>query len=712
MKPWRTWAPLVGALGAAALVQAGALRAPFFADDWLFLDQVRQKGFLTALMAADPIGNFFRPLGRVTWFWILGRASGESAFVFHAGNLALWVISVGLLWAIARRLAGDRVAAVAAALFALTQAADVPVLWSSGSQDLLALALALGAVLAFLSGRRWAAAVLLCLAPLAKETIAVAIIPAALLARRPREPWSRTLRRAAPLGMALAVWAVIAASAIVGRHSPASGLVLSPWGLPAALYNAARSAIGLEWRAGSLPWVPFAMPGALEGLALLLAAIAAGWLDAPAAARPRPEPGRRESVAKRRGGASASPTRSADPVRGASEPAAKESALRPEFVAMSWVLPGLLPVVLVAPLWSSYYFLFAFAGLALGAGLLLARASRLGVVTVVLALGLGMQQARALTEFASAPSPWSAQSHVNRFYLLRGMSVMSECVADMRRKLPSLPHRSTVYFSQIPAFSAVQVADGPLVRGVYRDTSLRSYYISTIDTEALSRGPHFILWWDRNRSEFTDRTNEADLWAQFGLGFLLNGNYSRAVMAFQLDLDRNPGTAFDAYGIALARAAMGDSADARRRLVSLGFALERSAGSLMSVALAQIARGDTAGAIATATSAALKAVYDPRPHLFLGVLFAADSGMVSNGILESCAAVVLAPGAAPGWKLWAAHQGRNGYEPEALKSLERYFKLDPQALVRDGEARAWRDSLRERLPGGRIVQVSLKDGLR
>ena len=86
--------------------------------------------------------------------------------------------------------------------------------------------------------------------------------------------------------------------------------------------------------------------------------------------------------------------------------------------------------------------------------------------------------------------------------------------------------------------------------------------------------------------------------------------------------------------------------------------------------------------------------------------------MGSNGILESCAAVVLAPGDAVGWKLWAANQGRNGYESEALQSLERYFQLDPGALARDGEARAWRDSLRERLPGGRIVQVSLKDGLR
>jgi hypothetical protein len=56
-------APFVIALvlGAALVLQARALQDPFFADDYLFLDQVRLRSLTAALTSPDPIGNFFRP---------------------------------------------------------------------------------------------------------------------------------------------------------------------------------------------------------------------------------------------------------------------------------------------------------------------------------------------------------------------------------------------------------------------------------------------------------------------------------------------------------------------------------------------------------------------------------------------------------------------------------------------------------------------------
>ena len=43
-------------LGALAL-HAYSLRAPFFADDYLFLDQVRDRSLPAALTSPDPIGK-------------------------------------------------------------------------------------------------------------------------------------------------------------------------------------------------------------------------------------------------------------------------------------------------------------------------------------------------------------------------------------------------------------------------------------------------------------------------------------------------------------------------------------------------------------------------------------------------------------------------------------------------------------------------------
>ena len=53
---------------AATTLHVTALTLPFFADDYLFLDQVRGHSLLQALRAPDPLGNFFRPVSRGLYF--------------------------------------------------------------------------------------------------------------------------------------------------------------------------------------------------------------------------------------------------------------------------------------------------------------------------------------------------------------------------------------------------------------------------------------------------------------------------------------------------------------------------------------------------------------------------------------------------------------------------------------------------------------------
>ena len=63
--------PALAPVGALALVlvagawlQISALRLPFFADDYLFLDQIRGRSLWAALTSPDPLRNFWRPVGR------------------------------------------------------------------------------------------------------------------------------------------------------------------------------------------------------------------------------------------------------------------------------------------------------------------------------------------------------------------------------------------------------------------------------------------------------------------------------------------------------------------------------------------------------------------------------------------------------------------------------------------------------------------------
>jgi hypothetical protein len=193
----------------AALLHWSALRVSFFADDFMFLEQVRSRSFLGALLSPDPISNFFRPVGRQLYFWLIGHLSSESPAAFHAVNLVVFLGLLSLLFVVVRRLAGVAAATVACAFLALHYAADVPLRWVSGSQELLAVAGALGAIALHLSGRRVAAAAVMLLALLSKESVALAPL-VAIAADRVRQPsWRRAFARGWPMAAALGVWGAL-----------------------------------------------------------------------------------------------------------------------------------------------------------------------------------------------------------------------------------------------------------------------------------------------------------------------------------------------------------------------------------------------------------------------------------------------------------------------------------------------------------------------
>src|SRR5437867_3851170 len=214
-------------LVAAALLHGDALRLPFFADDYLFLDQVRHRSLLQVLAAPDPIGNFFRPFGRQFYFWGLSRLTAQSSIAFHAVNLGVFLGILALLFSLVRRLAGLRAAAVAATFLALQYAADVPVRWVSGSQDLVAVLGALLALWLLARGRGIWAALALFLALLSKETVVLTPLLVVLLVREPGEPWRASARRAWPLLAGAAAWALLYV-AMSSRHRASAEVAHDP----------------------------------------------------------------------------------------------------------------------------------------------------------------------------------------------------------------------------------------------------------------------------------------------------------------------------------------------------------------------------------------------------------------------------------------------------------------------------------------------------
>ncbi|MFN8587040.1 MAG: hypothetical protein U0704_04490 [Candidatus Eisenbacteria bacterium] len=679
------WAAPAGAALVAAWMHAASLRAPFFADDWLFLDATRHRSWLAALAAPDPLGNFARPLGRQAWFWLLDRLGGGAPFAFHAANLALFVGAVLLLAALVHRLAGARAAAIAAALFALTQAADVPVRWASGSQDLLAVTLALGALWVLASSAAGlvpglAAAVLFAAALLAKETVLLLPCVALVLVARERA-WRAALARTAPLFAVAALWCATLgarglAFALSGAGAePAGGHEPLASRAAAAVVAFARTFAGAEFARGTPAPI---LPGVLLAIALAAALVPLATV--------------------------------LHPVRGDAAAGAPQPRFAAAWVGLAWVIAGIAPVVPVAHLWSAYYFLFALCGAALGVGALLGRAPSWAGALVVAALGWGAAHSRALETFARAPGAWAWCSHVNRRYLVEGSGRTQALLAELQRLHPTLAPGTTLFWSGLPAWMAFQAGDGPLVRIAYADTSLRSYYLADLTTARARRGPFRVISGRPDTGQLEDRSGDRAFLVNVAMTMLVRGAGEAVDGALELARTRGPLPPEAAYVAAFRSWERGEHEGAAQALAALGFAAEGGAEEQFREAAEAITRGDTATAAALARQARQRHVLDPAVQGLLADLWLPAEGARAEGVLAAYASRELAPDFPYRWRRWASVQLLFGHYALARESLERYFQLAPEARAADAEALRWLDRLVKLPPAAGGDEAAVRPG--
>jgi hypothetical protein len=645
-----------------ALLHAGALRLPFFADDYLFLEQVRGRSLIAALTAPDAINNFFRPVGRQLYFWLFAHLAGESPRAFHAVNLVLFLGIVALLFVIVRRLAGTVAAAVAASFLALHYAADVPLRWVSGSQDLLAVLGALAAIALHLAGRRaWAAAALL-VALLAKEAVVLTPLIAAAADRRPGERERATLVRAWPLAAATAVWATLWLLTAPQRRGLETSLGLEPLGAVAVLAHLVHVTVGLEWR-GAFAAVGRALPPLLPLAPVVLAVLAA-----------------------RRG-------------------AGERRDTRPALLAGGlWAGAAAAPVVAVASIWSAYYYLFALCGVALALGAIAARGPRWVAVAAVVVLASGSQAGRGATEFATGRGAWTWQSHINRLYIDRATERVARYLGELKRARPAVPPRSTFFFAGVPAFVAWQTADGPLVRWAYRDTSLRSFYQSDFTLERARRGPAFFFsLGDTLREE----AREPGQLRGVALRVLLNDGVDAAHDVLVYLNEREPPAGDVLYFLAWLEWARGDTLEAADLLRRARVTPDRGPSPAVDRAAELITAGNSSAAVDALMQGIQRHGLDPRLHAMLAEATLRRDPADPQARVEALAARVLAPEDGMAWLRWGVIQAHDGRHSQAVRSLERALALGVSDPTRAAQVREILTELRRMLAGGALAQEEL-----
>ncbi len=632
------------------------MATPFFADDYSFLDRARQHSLLSTLLLPDPLGNYWRPVSRQAWFALIAAVGNQSPIAFHLANLFLFAAILVMLFVILRPRLGSRIALTATALLSVHHSADVPVLWASGCQDLLSVLGALVAIWCLGNSRPLYASAAFALALLSKEVVLATPIIAALILYGGGERFRASISRIWPLGVVILVW--LAAIPLLSSVPP--GLKIEPGAaleaLPAVLVHFAQTVVSLEATAPGFPGVL----GVAPPLAVLitLGALWIGW---------------------------------GTPIAPDSRRVARMSRDRWVLVGAAWATLGALPIAPVVAIWSAYYFLFAMIGAVLVIALIAGARHIWCPLSLVLLSCWSAQVARSTPPEEGGPSPWTMTSHVNARYIEIGVRESSRYLSQLMRAHPRFAPSSTLFFSGIPARTAFQTGDGPMLRWAYRDTSLRSYFLSAFRMSLASRGP---VWFFQASGDTLLPINGPDALTEVGFGLVLDGAFDGARDAYQLAYREMPDHVDIAYRLAWIEAGSGHLEACRVWLERAGLSDDHKTAGETDVVLA-LARGGRRGeAIDLARQAIREHAMDPRIHALLADILLSDPVTFDSGVAEALAVRSLNPNEALAWRRWARIEAATERLDEASVALERYFALAPMTARADSEALRMREVIR------------------
>jgi hypothetical protein len=694
------WAPvwLAMLVVASFAIRPGVLHAPFYGDDFNFLELARGHTLWGALTAPDPLGNYFRPISRPLTFWVLGRLGHESPLAFHLTSWALWVTILALLLDLTRRLAGVRAALIATAFLALHYAADVALLWASDLQDLLATAGALGTLVLYTRGRRVAAALTLAVALLSKESTALVPVLAVLIDRQPTESWRAALRRAWPLWACFAAWLALWLFMSTRRVAGAVPLHPGPLAPVAALFHLVQVATGLEWQAGRPG--PLVEPLRLAfALIVVIAGIFALWgYGARQAGGGSGATTAAGSRAAAPGGVAAAAGATPKP-RAAPRLPDPRAAVR---VGLAWAVLGALPVSAAIRFWSAYGYLFALCGVALALGAWAAGRPRIIGAALVALLALGSDAGRGISSLAIDYTPWTMVSHIDVFGLLRGMSYNVHGIAALRALHPTFPARSSLFFAGLPKGTAFQTGDGPLVRWAYRDSSLHSYYWSSFSIDKARHGPTYFFSF--NIDSLSEVQQDADFYRRMALGLMLGDSYAPARDLLTLGLEKDPNDQASHYWLGMLEWERGRRDTAAVLLRAAGMTPDRGPTPEIKPALERFAAGDTARALELLIGGTARHGLDPAAHATLADIALRSPQSGGMGTVEALAARILAPDDPSMWRAWGLVQVAGHRYDQAGRSLDHYLAIGGAAAAADSQVARTRRALGRVLPGGDVAR--------
>ena len=588
-RPGSAW---IGALLAAlafAILYAGALRTGFLNDDYLFLEQARTQPAFGSLLHPGAIGNHYRPLSRQLYFEALTPAGDGRPLVFHAVNFALFLGALALLFDLLLGLLPLAGAFAGTLYFALLPLQQVNLTWISCSQDLLALTLTLATLALYRRGRPMLA-LATALGAVASKEIALAL-PLALMA------WSffvsrlgmrAAFRRALPFLALSAAWSVLSLQVALSAAPREGALHFGAGHFLAGLVHEAQSMLGLELPSGLARALIAHGPAPLPLVLLALLALGLGTDRVRGAAPERPGP---RAVAA---------------------------------FALAWLLGFGLLTGPVAGIWSAYFYTVPAVGGALLVGLALRRTGRAGWLMLVPALLWWHAGGTGPRAFAVRENPWGWTTHLSSAYFERAGRITADLSRQLRALEPAPPHGGRLFFATLPPWAGFQMGNGALVRTLYRDPSLESYFFSQFSESTAAAAPCRFYWWNGSELKPLYR-NLPDPFFQVGADLLLLDRPQGAAHALRRALASGGDRTDDLYWLGWAELWSGrrDAAEAAWKSFGAVDDTARWGANMGAARAALVSLRDTLEGRRTLAEAIRYGIGRPEPHGVLGGLLLA-----------------------------------------------------------------------------------------
>ena len=488
-----------------AICYGHALQVPFIGDDYVYLDKTRQASFFDLWSRANTDFGWYRPWSRELHFWALEHAFGPHEPGFRSVSLLLWLAMLVLYLLLLHRVAGLRMATIAALGVASLSLWGAPLTWISGAQDLWMLVFVLATLVLVDRGRpRWAL-VPFGLALLSKET--AAIVPLVVFAHASlvqRRSWGDSLRATLPFVLVAFAWLAlhpVLLHRLTHPALPATGdRPLRPWEIALrsglSLINLDR----LPIRPDPHAWRPVAM-----ALGALVLAVAAGLT-----------------------------LRGERPARDIQD----SRMLRARLVGfgLAWCGAGWLPLFSPSVGWHAYYGGLGVLGGWLALAVFLERRT-IVVVTLLISLVL-------LRGGAAATPSWDWGSE---WYQTRAGNMLSVIRGQMAELHPMLPPHTRLYFGNIPNNIGLIAGRSPAVRVWYRDPTIQGGFYSYYRPRSANQpdGPDLFFHFDSTsgiREVIPERPPPAGVgrgteWEMehesLAITLLRGGDLTRAAAAFE-----------------------------------------------------------------------------------------------------------------------------------------------------------------------------------